>query len=102
MADHPIRKTYFGIASSVAGILCVLSLLANYGAVYLNISYEIFGQINNLTALSYCFLTQGSFVLGVIGLILKNDSRNFSWAGIALAVIPFLFMFGQFVYSFIL
>ncbi len=101
MADHPIIKTYFGIASSVAGIFCVLSLLANYGAVYLNISYEIFGQINNLTALSYCFLTPGSFVLGVIGCTRKNDSIFFSIMGISLVVIPFLFIFAQFIYSFI-
>jgi hypothetical protein len=95
------KKTYFGIAALISGILCVLSLLSNYVAANLNISQEIFNQLNNLTALFYCILTQAAIVLGVIGHIRPNDSKNLSRAGIALAAIPFLFMFGQFVYSFI-
>jgi hypothetical protein len=101
ISDPSIRKTYFGIAALIVGILSVLSLLANYGAVYLNISYKLFNSLNNLTALLYCVLTQVSFVLGLIGLTRKNDSKNLSLAGITLVVIAFLIMFAQFVYSFI-
>jgi hypothetical protein len=101
MLNQTAKKTYFGIAALVSGILCVLSLLLNYGVPYLHISYETFNLLNNLTTLLYCGLTQVSFVLGVIGLRRANDSKNLSWAGISLSVIPFLFMFAQFVGSFI-
>jgi len=100
--NNPLgKKTYFGIAALNTGILCVLSLLANYGASQLNISYETFNQLNNLTALFYCVLTQVTIVLGVIGHTRKNDSKNLSRIAIVLALIPFLFMFGQFLYSFL-
>jgi hypothetical protein len=94
------KKTYFGVAALITGILCVLSLLSNYGIANMNISKETFSQLNNLTALFYCVLTQVTFVLGVIGYRRKTDSKNLSLMGIGLTVVPFLFMFGQFVYSF--
>ena len=100
MPDQTAKRTYFGVAALVSGIFCVLSLLLNYGAPYLRISYETFNLLNNLTTLFYCGLTQISFVLGVIGLRHTNDSKNLSWVGIALSAIPFLFMFAQFVTSF--
>jgi hypothetical protein len=99
--DQPIRKTYFGVTALILGILCVLSLLSNFAVANLNISTETFNQLNNLTALFYCALTQVAFVLGVIGHTRKNDSKNLSRVAIALVVVPFLFMFGRFVYSFI-
>ena len=101
MKDIPVRKTYFGIAALITGILSSLFLLSNFAVANLNISPETFGQLNNLTALFFCILTPLTFVLGVIGHTRKNDSKNLSRAAIALAVIPFLIIFAQFVYSFI-
>jgi hypothetical protein len=101
MSAHPAKKTYFGAAALIAGILCVLSLLFNFGVASLEVSQKTFGQLNNLTALFYCVLTQAAIVLGVIGHTRKNDSRTFSRAGIALALVPFLFMFGKFVSSYL-
>ncbi len=101
MFTKPARKTHFGLAALISGILCDLSLGANYGAATLNISQETFSQLNNLTALLYCVLTQATIALGVIGHTRKNDSKNLSRTGVGLALVPFLFMFGQFVYSFV-
>jgi hypothetical protein len=96
----PTKRTYFGVSALIAGILCVLSLLANYAVSQLDLPQEIFNKLNNLTALFYCVLTQVTIVLGIIGHTRKNDSKNLSRIGIGLALIPFLFIFGQFVYSF--
>jgi hypothetical protein len=95
------KRTYFGVAALVSSILCVLSLLLHYAVANLNISNELFSQLNNLTTLFYCGLTQVTLVLGGIGHTRKNDSKNLSRAGIFLAVVPFLFIFGQLVISFI-
>jgi hypothetical protein len=99
--DQPVRKTYFSVAALITGILCILSLLANYIVANLNIAQETFNQLNNLTALFYCVLTQVTIVLGIIGYRRKNDSKNLSLVGIGLVVVPFLFIFGQLLYSFI-
>jgi hypothetical protein len=101
MPDHPVKTTYFGVAALVAGVFCTLSLLSNYGVSQLDISRGTFGQLNNLTALLYCGSTQATVVLGVLGLTRKNDSKGLSWLGLALAVIPFLFVFGGLLISFI-
>ena len=95
------KKTHFGVAALIAGILCVLSLLTNYSVSQLNITQETFNILNPLTALFYCVLTQVTIVLGIIGYRRKNDSKILSLVGIVLAVIPFLFEFGQFVLSFV-
>jgi hypothetical protein len=100
MYTKPERKTYFGLVAVIAGIFCIFSLLSNYAVSQLDLPQEIFNQLNNLTALFYCVLTQVTIVLGIIGHTRKNDSKNLSRIGIGLAVIPFLFIFGQFVYSF--
>lgn len=97
--DAVVKKTYFGLAALITGILCVLSLMANYIIANLNISQETFNQLNNLTALFYCVLTQVTIVLSVLGHTRKNDSKNLSRVGIILALIPFLFIFGQFISS---
>jgi cytochrome bd-type quinol oxidase subunit 2 len=97
----PVRKTYFGVAAFITSILCVLSLLSNFGVANLNIPQEIFNQLNNLTALFYCVLTQMAVVLGVIGHTRKNDSKVFSRIAIVLVTIPFLIIFAQFVQSFL-
>jgi hypothetical protein len=101
MYTKPERKTYFGLSALITGILCVLSLLANYSVSQLDLPQEIFNKLNNLTALFYCVLTQVTIVLGIIGHTRKNDSKNLSRIGIGLAVIPFLFIFGQFLFSFL-
>lgn len=100
MPDRPAKTTYFGVAALVAGVLCALSLLSNYRISQLDISREAFAQLNNLTALFYCVLTQAALALGIFGLTRKNDSKRLAWAGIALAAIPFLFVFGRFLVSY--
>ncbi len=95
------RRTYFGVAALSLGALCVLSLLANVSSSQLDISRETFNRLNNLTALLYCGSTQATLVLGVLGLTRKNDSKGLSWLGLALAAIPFLFVFGGLLISFI-
>ncbi len=101
MSARPVKKTYFGIAALISGILCTLSLLFNFGASSLEIPRKTFDQLNNLTALLYCVLTQATIILGVIGHTRRKDSKNFSRVGIALALVPFLFMFGKFVSSYL-
>jgi hypothetical protein len=96
-----VNKTYFGIAALITGILSALSLLANFAVANLNISAGTFSQLNNLTALFFCILTPLTFVLGIAGHTRKNDSKTLSRIAIVLVVIPFLFIFAQFVYYFI-
>lgn len=95
--SHP---TYFGVAALACGILCGGSLASNFGTSQLDITQETFRQLNNLTALLYCGSTQATIVLGILGLTRKNDSKRLSWIGIALAVIPFLFVLGGFLASY--
>ena len=101
LTDKVGKKTYFGITAFIVGIFSVLSLLSNFAVANLNISAELFSKLNNFTALFFCILTPLTFGLGVAGYTRKNDSKNFSRVALALALIPFLFMFVQFVYSFI-
>ncbi len=101
MKDKFVRKTYFGVTALITGIISGLFLLSNFGVAYLKITPGTFSQLNNLTALFFCILTPLTFVLGVVGHTRKNDSKTLSHAAIALAVIPFLIMFAQFVYSFV-
>jgi ABC-type Na+ efflux pump permease subunit len=101
MLNQPARKTYFGITALITGILSFLSLLSNFTVANLNITPETFSLLNNLTALFFCILTPLTFGLGVVGHTRKNDSKNLSRVAIVLVVIPFLFMFAQFVSSFI-
>lgn len=101
MPVQSAKRTHFGIAALISGVLCDLSLAANYGVASLNISQEIFNQLNNLTALFYCVLTQAAIALGALGHTRRNDSKNLSSVGIVLALIPFLFVFGQFLLSFL-
>ena len=101
LTDKAGKKTYFGIAAFIVGIFSVLSLLSNFTVANLNISAELFSKLNNFTALFFFILTPLTFGLGVAGHTRKNDSKNFSRVALGLALIPFLFMFVQFVYSFI-
>lgn len=100
LLNKHIRKTYFGLAALVTGIVSGLFLGAHFGVAYLDISLRTFSQLNNITTLFFCIFTPLAFVLGVIGHTRKNDSKILSLAAIALVTIPFLFMFAQFVYSF--
>jgi hypothetical protein len=95
------NKTYFGITALITGIFSGLSLLSNFTVANLNISPDTFSQLNNLTALFFCILTPLTVILGSVGYTRKNDLRGLSIVAIMLVVIPFLFMFAQFVYYFI-
>jgi uncharacterized membrane protein (UPF0136 family) len=95
------KKTYFGLIALVTGILSGLFLGANFIVANLNITPRTFSQLNNLTALFFCILTPLTFVLGILGYTRKNDSKTLSLVAIVLVVIPFLYMFVQFVYYFI-
>jgi hypothetical protein len=99
MPDSFAKPTFFGAAALACGILCSVSLATNFGASQLNVSQEVFNQLNNLTALTYCVSTQAALALGVWGLTRKNDSKPLAWAGIVLAVVPFLFVFCKFLVS---
>jgi hypothetical protein len=95
MVNPPARKTYFGIAALIAGILCVLSRLTQISVANLNITLETFNQLNNLTALVYCLLTPTALVLAAIGFMRKNDSKPLSLIAIVLVLIPFLIVSAQ-------
>jgi hypothetical protein len=97
MSNRPAKKTYFGIASLFTGILSALSISANYGVSFLRITPAQFSQLNSVTALLYCVLTPLAVALGILGLVYKNDSRPLSGAALAIAAIPFLIVFVQFV-----
>jgi hypothetical protein len=96
-----VTKTYFGLIALITGILSGLFLGANFIVANLNITPRMFSQLNNLTALFFCILTPLTFILGVVGHTRKNDSKTLSRIAIVLVVIPFLFIFAQFVYYFI-
>ena len=91
------KKTYFGLAALVIGVITVLFLGANFGLVYLKITPNTFNQLNNLTALFYCALTPLTFVLGVLGHVLKNDSKTYSRIALTLVIVPFLILLVQLV-----
>jgi hypothetical protein len=98
--NKQIKKTYFGITALVTGIISGLFLASNYGVAYLRITPGIFNQLNNITALFFCIFTPLTFILGVIGHTRKNDSKTLSRMALTLAVLPFLILFAQFIYSF--
>ena len=91
------KKTYFGLEAFIRGVITVLFLGANFGLVYLKITPNTFNRLNNLTALFYCALTPLTFILGVLGHVLKNDSKTYSRIAITLVTIPFLIIFIQLV-----
>jgi hypothetical protein len=102
MPTQPAKKTYFGITALITGIFSGLSLLSHFTVANPDLfSPETFSQLNYLTTLFFCILTPLTFVLGVVGYTRKNDSKALSRAAIVLVVVPFLFMFAQFVYSFV-
>ncbi len=97
MSNQPAKKTYFGVAALFIGIFSALSIGANYGVSFLRITPAQFSQLNSVTALLYCVLTPLAIVLGVLGLILKNDSRYLSGIALVISTIPFLVNFIQLV-----
>lgn len=97
MSNQPVKRTYFGIAAIFTGILAVLFLGGNYVAAYLNISPAEFSRLNIFTAQAYCLLTPLAVILGIVGLLFKNDSKRLSWAALAVVTIPFLIILVQFV-----
>jgi hypothetical protein len=93
------KKTYFGPFALFTGILAVSSIIANYAVAYMNITPDVFNQLNIWTAQAYCLLTPLAFVLGALGAALKNDFKAVSWIALAVVVIPFLIIFVQFAIS---
>ncbi len=96
-----VSNTYFGIAALVFAILSDLFIAANYAVAYLDLPSSVFNQLNQLTALFFCGLTQLTLVLGVIGLMRKKDSKILSGIAIILVTIPFLVIFSRLVMSFV-
>lgn len=94
------KKTYFGIAALITGIISTLFAAASYGIVYLRISPGLFNTLNSLTALGLCSLTPITVILGVIGVTRKNDSKPYSLIAIILVTIPFLVVLSSLVLSF--
>lgn len=97
IASIKIRKTYFGLAALIVGIITCLFLGTHFWVAYLLISPATFNQLNNLTSLFYCIFTPLTVILGVIGHMLKNDSKTFSRLAITLVTIPFLVLFVQLI-----
>lgn len=94
-----MKKSYFGMASLVAGLLSVLFLGANFGVSQLDISPQSFSSLNVITALTACALAPLAVLLGVIGFVKKNDSRLISGIALALVGAPFLILFMQMIFS---
>lgn len=97
--NSPVKNTYFGIASLVASILSVSFLGANIGVSQLNISPETFSFLNNITVLTACVLAPLAVLLGVIGLLKRNDSKLLSVIALTLVGAPFLILFVQMIFS---
>jgi len=95
------RKTYFGFAALLTGLLSDAFLGANYGAAYMDITPNIFNQLNILTAQIYCILTPLTVLLGVIGFIRRNDSNILSGIAVVIVAIPVAILFSQLVASFL-
>lgn len=72
-------------------LLAMLSIGSHFGVSQMDISPEQFNQWNSITALLYCVLTPLACGLGVVGLLLKNDSKTFSGMALLVVTIPFLF-----------
>ena len=94
------KKSYFGAASFIMGIISALFSGASYGIVFLNIDLDLFNLLNKLTALVFCSLTPVTIFLGVMGLIRKNDSKPFSLMAITLVTIPTVIIFISLLNSF--
>jgi hypothetical protein len=95
------KKTYYGIAGLIIGIISLIFLGANIGVAYLRITPATFDQLNNLTLLFYCTLTPVAFACGVAGSVLKGDSKGYSRIAIVVVVIPFLVIIALFIKSMI-
>ncbi len=92
MSPTPAKRTYFGIAAFLVSLFAVAAMGSNFGVSQMNITPEEFNQLNSITALFYCILTPLAFVLGVVGLIFKNDFKIWSGLAIAIVTVPFLAM----------
>ena len=92
-------KTYFGLTALLTGIISDAFLGANFGVAYLEITPDVFNQLNSLTALIYCILTPLTILLGVIGFVRRNDSNILSGIAVTLVTIPVVILFSQLVSS---
>lgn len=97
--NSPMRKSYFGIASLIVAALSVLFLGGNFGVSQLNITPQTFSTWNNITALAACSLAPLAILLGILGLIGKNDSKLLSGIALVLVSTPFLILAIQLISS---
>jgi len=93
------RRTYFGLAALLIGVIADLFIGANHAAAYMIITPDTFNQLNNFTALIFCILTPLTGVLGIVGYTRKRDSKILAGIAIALVTIPVLILFTQLVFS---
>ena len=96
----PAKKTYFGFAAFITGIISILFLGTRFAVAYLTISPKLFAQLNQITTLVFCVFTPLSFALGIWAYTRKNDSKIFASIAIALTTLPFAALFVQFALSF--
>ena len=97
----PAKKTYFGFAAFITGIISILFLGARFGVAYLTISPKLFVQLNQITTLVFCVFTPLSFALAVWGLTRKKDSKTYASIAIVLTTLPFAVLLLQFALSFV-
>jgi len=95
------KRSFFGLAALILAIISAVFLGANFEVSQLNITPSTFNRWNNLTAFVYCLTVPIAFILGVLGLRKKNDSKGYSLIAMGLTGVPFLIIFTQFIWSFL-
>ena len=95
------KKTFFGLISLIAAITSILFLGAFFGITLLNISPGTFNLLNNLFALISCIFAPVAVILSVVGYRQKKDSKTLSAIAFGLVGLPYLILFGQFIFSFL-
>ncbi|MEW6400892.1 MAG: hypothetical protein AB1649_03775 [Chloroflexota bacterium] len=96
-----IKKSYFGLAALVMAVASGLFLAAYFAVSQLDVTPETFSLLNNWTTFGYCLTVPVTFILGVLGYRGVHDSRRLALIALGIAVVPFLFIFSQFVWSFL-
>ncbi|MBC7878474.1 MAG: hypothetical protein H7Y59_14990 [Anaerolineales bacterium] len=99
--DTNIKRTYFGFAALLTGIISDVFIGANIGVSYLEITPALFSQLNVWTAQIYCISTPLAFILGILGFVRQDDSKILSSIAIVLVAIPFTILLIQLASSFL-
>ncbi len=99
MSKHISRtkRSLFGLVALIVAIISVIFLGVFFGVSQLNITPATFSTLNKLTALIYCVTAPIAFILGIAGY--RADSKKLSLIAMGLVGVPFLILFGQFVWS---